>query len=566
METIDSKSNFSSSGSHASRSDDQSQTTKQSKNTSSEGSYAQLNQPTVDLAIARGEEKAVLRIRLVIVTFLTACTIGVACLVYFNTRNNEIQEFEEEFFGFSSKVLESYERALDEAFAALDSFAVSSVSLASAMNMSWPFVTIPNIGARLSKVRGTTGAVVINLVPHIQPSQKDEWNEYSLNHGPAWVDDNLKLQRADPVFDGIHLEHYEVSPIWSDKEVPLDHTHYPTWQGYPSASTFIPEFNFDTYYTQDIQPALEAMEHKHAYMSPVVNDPSRGISANVWLADYLSPSFNITEPASECYYPIYDNAANVVTLSEDGHSDEKHETTDDGNGRAYDEHEHSEGVGEQPESKDNHLGLTEEKGNDGNANSTDDSVEIIVGDEHDNQETSEEHEHSNEGKKEAGAGNNNSGGTFVAHIWAAFYWRELFTNILPTGINGLVLVVENACNQSFTYRINGPNVEFLGYGDHHDPSYDDLAQGISLDELQEHSVAGHSYTGLHPTDTPCRYHTIVYPSDTFKSMYTSSNPWVYAIIATSIFVFTSGVFWVYDILVERRQKIVMSTGKMVPLR
>ncbi len=43
--------------------------------------------------------------------------------------------------------------------------------------------------------------------------------------------------------------------------------------------------------------------------------------------------------------------------------------------------------------------------------------------------------------------------------------------------------------------------------------------------------------------------------------YITSNPIIFTVAAVLIFVFTSVVFLFYDVLVERRQKKVMSTGK-----
>lgn len=506
----DSKSSQSGSESRVNQSDSQSQAT--SKDTSSEGSSPHYS-PHNDFTIAREEDSAVFRVRLIVVVFLIACTIGVAFFVYFNTRNSELHEFEENFFGFSSKVLEAYEGSLDVSFAALDSFAVASVSIATSLNMSWPFVTIPNVGTRLSKVRSITKAAIIILVPHVQPSQKEEWNEYSLSHGRRWVDNNLKIQKVDPGFDGTQPDHYEVSPIWSDEEVSYPHMHYPIWHTYPSATTAIPAFNMDTYFLEDVKPALESLNGRMAFLSPVTNHPSRGSAYNNWLVDYVGKELNSTEPVSDLYYPVYDIAADVITLedpehSHDEHGDDKH---------SDDDHEHSDE--EQEHSDEEHV------------------------------QSNEEHEQLN--------------GTLVAHIRATFYWRDLLSNILPTGIDGLVFVAENACNQSFTYQINGPAVVFLGFGDHHDPGYDYLAQSLRLTDLQEHIDGKYDYTALHPDDNPCKYHTTVYPSNTLKDLYTSSNPWVYATAAIAIFLFTSVVFWVYHILVERRQRKVMSTGRKI---
>jgi hypothetical protein len=45
-----------------------------------------------------------------------------------------------------------------------------------------------------------------------------------------------------------------------------------------------------------------------------------------------------------------------------------------------------------------------------------------------------------------------------------------------------------------------------------------------------------------------------------RNVYSTSNPIIYTSMAVMIFVFTSMVFLLYDFMVERRQKLVMSTA------
>ena len=39
------------------------------------------------------------------------------------------------------------------------------------------------------------------------------------------------------------------------------------------------------------------------------------------------------------------------------------------------------------------------------------------------------------------------------------FWRSFVQDILPPGSNGIIVVFGNECNQSFTYKIRGPNAE-----------------------------------------------------------------------------------------------------------
>jgi hypothetical protein len=78
------------------------------------------------------------------------------------------------------------------------------------------------------------------------------------------------------------------------------------------------------------------------------------------------------------------------------------------------------------------------------------------------------------------------------------YWRELINHILPANSNGVIVVIENACDQVFTYQLNGPDTVYLGSGDQHDPKYDYLERTASLFDLMDSSKLDRksSYTGI----------------------------------------------------------------------
>lgn len=56
-------------------------------------------------------------------------------------------------------------------------------------------------------------------------------------------------------------------------------------------------------------------------------------------------------------------------------------------------------------------------------------------------------------------------------------------NLLPVSVNGMMVVLENTCNQTYTYRVDGPDAFFLGDGDHHDHSYDSYERQVDFSFL-----------------------------------------------------------------------------------
>jgi hypothetical protein len=79
-------------------------------------------------------------------------------------------------------------------------------------------------------------------------------------------------------------------------------------------------------------------------------------------------------------------------------------------------------------------------------------------------------------------------------------------------------------------------------------------------DLDSFSLERESYTGLPVVNDTCPYYLRLYPSSIMENDYRTSDPVVFTVVAVLIFAFTSAVFLVYDQLVERRQKTVMSTA------
>jgi hypothetical protein len=73
----------------------------------------------------------------------------------------------------------------------------------------------------------------------------------------------------------------------------------------------------------------------------------------------------------------------------------------------------------------------------------------------------------------------------VGFVGISIFWRDLVTGLLPPGSDGILIVIENICNPTFSFQVNGPDVEYLGRGDFHDPKYDSMEIGVSLQHVSE---------------------------------------------------------------------------------
>ena len=68
----------------------------------------------------------------------------------------------------------------------------------------------------------------------------------------------------------------------------------------------------------------------------------------------------------------------------------------------------------------------------------------------------------------------NESSSVVGMITLVIPWDIYFTNLLHQGANGIIIVLRNSCDDVFTYQIDGPEAQFLGEGDWHDPRFDDF--------------------------------------------------------------------------------------------
>ena len=83
------------------------------------------------------------------------------------------------------------------------------------------------------------------------------------------------------------------------------------------------------------------------------------------------------------------------------------------------------------------------------------------------------------------------------------HWSLYFENVLPPSARGYYAVLENTLNQTFTYRVDGSHVVFLGIGDLHDTEFNDMGIVTNVAEyLQERaSPATSAYKTLLPNFT-----------------------------------------------------------------
>ena len=130
----------------------------------------------------------------------------------------------------------------------------------------------------------------------------------------------------------------------------------------------------------------------------------------------------------------------------------------------------------------------------------------------------------------------------VGVIMARVLWRLYFSNLLPENVDGILVVVNTACDQVMSYEINGPEATYLGP---YDASVDS--------EFQELEVS-HVIEEITSVGDNCPVTMAVYPTQKFYEEYNTSRPWVYCVCALAIFVVAGAVFLLYDWSVRQVQR------------
>jgi len=123
-----------------------------------------------------------------------------------------------------------------------------------------------------------------------------------------------------------------------------------------------------------------------------------------------------------------------------------------------------------------------------------------------------------------------------------------FTQLLPEDAKVLV-VLENTCEQSFTYRIDGEKATYLGQGELYDNKYEHLMVQTGFGAL----IGSHDVVLDYQVDGQCFYNVRVYPTSEMEDDYSSNGPLIFTLTLLAVLVFTTLVFITYNFLVQRRR-------------
>ncbi|CAJ1935113.1 unnamed protein product [Cylindrotheca closterium] len=153
--------------------------------------------------VAKHEQQAVNRSKLVVALFLLLAACASAAGTYLFVEQQERKDFEDQFHSYATEFVAVTRQKTDQLFNALNSFSVSVSSEAKATNQSWPFVTISDYStkvrlfAELIDVPGATMAFlpVVNGADHVQ------WATHTMEDARGYFQNAINTEAFDMTVD-----------------------------------------------------------------------------------------------------------------------------------------------------------------------------------------------------------------------------------------------------------------------------------------------------------------------------------------------------------------------------
>jgi hypothetical protein len=467
---------------------------------SEDNSSDSINRP-----LSKKESNHVFRLRVIVVLILIVAAAGVSMLVFYISKFSERDEYNNQFDGAKGQIFEAFEAIKTERISGLSSLGVAAISYGIDHSKSWPFVTLSRFQERALTMRSNSKVLQVSLHNLVTEDDRDQWEKYTVSNDSRWIGYAIDYQESVGldkfIFDyGEDFTNATSQPIVTISD---DHERVPVSGGGP----YLPFW--------ERSPFL----HRGQVNVDFLDDPVHGPYARSCLETgslvlggvELAPAGNMRDSGLTGWL------AQLLSIA----------------------------AGEEVE----YLG---------------DPITYVYVPIFDSFDTSTR--------------------KTVAVLSGLFSWASHFKDVLPPNIRGVDVVLRNECYESFTYRINGGEVIPLGSGvrllsccfitrgrlymcvvadflsfspfqDLHDIEFE--SWGETTDILDNKgTVADGTREGLSFYKDVCHFTVSIYPSKAFH--HTTNSPAIMTFAVAIIFAFAIFMFFVYDRLVERRQRLVLN--------
>jgi Adenylate and Guanylate cyclase catalytic domain len=142
----------------------------------------------------------------------------------------------------------------------------------------------------------------------------------------------------------------------------------------------------------------------------------------------------------------------------------------------------------------------------------------------------------------------------VGVVGSLLAWDRYMVNLVPESVTGILVVLENSCNQSYSFVLNGTKAQYLGAGAFLNLTFPESRYSVSLDVSDRASRAsGSSSESRDRTDFGnCVYSLQLYSTSEFKNSVATDTAFVFTLVAACVGTMVIATFLLYDCYVRRR--------------
>jgi hypothetical protein len=137
--------------------------------------------------LGQAETNAVFRLRLLVFLVMLLAAVAVSLTIYIITSEAEQDEFESQFDGVASKVLETFNNVVQQKVSAISSLAVAIIAHGVDHSRDWPFVTLSSFQQRSSTARKLADALFVTISPIVSEENRKEWEDFVTKEDSYWM-------------------------------------------------------------------------------------------------------------------------------------------------------------------------------------------------------------------------------------------------------------------------------------------------------------------------------------------------------------------------------------------
>mmetsp|Transcript_15180 Transcript_15180/g.37235 ORF Transcript_15180/g.37235 Transcript_15180/m.37235 type:complete len:1187 (+) Transcript_15180:134-3694(+) len=262
-----------------------------------------------DQDVAKREQKAVNRSKLLVASFLllAACATVAATYIYIEQRDRNV--FEDEFHSLATEIDIVTRQKTDQLFNALNSFSIGVSSEAKATNQQWPFVSISDWSAKAQSLGELVGVpeATMAFCPVVDPASIDQWLLHTNEDAPVYYQDRIDsagwnttaaelMGKTTPFIHYYDLEN-------ANKFMLSQETALPIWQVYPSMIEPTSQRTYTNYDLMSVKQFSELFYLTNATLNPTIGFSDMMIEESevrpLVTSQIMQPVFKTTDTRAE---------------------------------------------------------------------------------------------------------------------------------------------------------------------------------------------------------------------------------------------------------------------------